>query len=337
MGRGRPLSVKEEHALRAAHAEWSAHSTSCEPADRPATEAAIIGLHRLIGRPAPRFVWCDSPVTGMVLASLLSEHGVPRGSLEGALGDRLPEALEPESLRRLITSDMAADRVDDELRGSLEESLRRSLRAADAIPARPPMGKVAKFLLWAAPWHWPYRINNYLWGMTLLDNGTELQDELWDHLGRYFDNWADGPRAWNREARKSADLLLHAALGSWHWIRWLYPGDRQCTGQGQAGLVMMYTYYQRYGRRRYGLLRYPRRQAKQLSLWATIARSAGPWFPEDGIVVCTERPLEVHEETVSALPYGAVSRRIQRVDGPAVLYRDGWHEYALNGSLTLSR
>jgi hypothetical protein len=35
-----------------------------EPADRATAEAAITGLYALIGLPAPRFVWVDSPSTG---------------------------------------------------------------------------------------------------------------------------------------------------------------------------------------------------------------------------------------------------------------------------------
>ncbi|WP_067832563.1 pentapeptide repeat-containing protein [Actinomadura kijaniata] len=47
----------------AAHlrSEWPGHSRATAPADRPAAEAAIIGLYRLIGAEEPRLVWIDSP------------------------------------------------------------------------------------------------------------------------------------------------------------------------------------------------------------------------------------------------------------------------------------
>ncbi|MFG2004041.1 pentapeptide repeat-containing protein [Spirillospora sp. NPDC048911] len=41
--------------------EWPGHDRATAPADRPAAEAAIIGLYRLIGAVEPRLVWIDSP------------------------------------------------------------------------------------------------------------------------------------------------------------------------------------------------------------------------------------------------------------------------------------
>ncbi|GAA1556481.1 hypothetical protein GCM10009678_44410 [Actinomadura kijaniata] len=41
--------------------EWPGHDRATAPADRPAAEAAIIGLYRLIGAEEPRLVWIDSP------------------------------------------------------------------------------------------------------------------------------------------------------------------------------------------------------------------------------------------------------------------------------------
>ncbi|WP_433330328.1 DUF6745 domain-containing protein [Spirillospora sp. CA-294931] len=41
--------------------EWLGHALSTDPADRPAAEAAIGELYRLIGRKPPRFVWAESP------------------------------------------------------------------------------------------------------------------------------------------------------------------------------------------------------------------------------------------------------------------------------------
>ncbi|WP_017625256.1 DUF6745 domain-containing protein [Nocardiopsis chromatogenes] len=51
--------------------EWLAHGLSTEPADRPAAEAAISALYRLIDRPPPRFVWVDSPGSALYPGSPL--------------------------------------------------------------------------------------------------------------------------------------------------------------------------------------------------------------------------------------------------------------------------
>ncbi|MEV4596765.1 DUF6745 domain-containing protein [Amycolatopsis sp. NPDC049253] len=51
----------------AARAEWLGHALSCEPADRPAAEAAIGALYELVDQPPPTFVWVDSPAAAMKL------------------------------------------------------------------------------------------------------------------------------------------------------------------------------------------------------------------------------------------------------------------------------
>ena len=53
-----------------------------------------------------------------------------------------------------------------------------------------------------------------------------------------------------------------------------------------------------------------------------IARSAGPWWPFRNAAIITERPLEVHRDAQWLL---------ERGDGPAIRYRDGWRVFAWNG------
>ena len=97
----------EVHRLRG---EWLAAGTCCEPADRAASEAAITEMYRLTGRPAPQFVWVDSPATASLAIWLLS----------GKAGDSLWDSL-GASLR---------DSLRDSLRASLGDSLWASLRAS---------------------------------------------------------------------------------------------------------------------------------------------------------------------------------------------------------------
>jgi hypothetical protein len=70
--------------------EWLAHGLSTQPADRPAAEAAVVELYRLIGEPAPRFQWTSSPPAALALLRddprfrlprlRLSAGAVPAGS-----------------------------------------------------------------------------------------------------------------------------------------------------------------------------------------------------------------------------------------------------------------
>jgi hypothetical protein len=55
------FAVDRWHAAAGLRAEWADFGLSTKPADRDAAEAAITGLYRLIGRPAPRFIWVSSP------------------------------------------------------------------------------------------------------------------------------------------------------------------------------------------------------------------------------------------------------------------------------------
>lgn len=57
------------------------------------------------------------------------------------------------------------------------------------------------------------------------------------------------------------------------------------------------------------------------SLWQ-VAQSAGPWWPFLSGAIITERPLEVHHNAQWLL---------ERGDGPAIRYRDGWKVYAWEG------
>ncbi|MXQ65145.1 hypothetical protein GQ466_13980 [Actinomadura rayongensis] len=74
--------------------DWLGRALSTEPADRPAAEAAITGLYRLVGAPPPRFVWVPSP--GAAIGHLDDEridvrNLPPRG--EGPLPVRLADRM----------------------------------------------------------------------------------------------------------------------------------------------------------------------------------------------------------------------------------------------------
>jgi uncharacterized protein DUF6745 len=54
----------------------------------------------------------------------------------------------------------------------------------------------------------------------------------------------------------------------------------------------------------------------------TVARASGPWWPFERGAVLTDRPTEVHADDQGLL---------HRVDGPALVYRDGAQVYAWHG------
>jgi hypothetical protein len=59
-----------------------------------------------------------------------------------------------------------------------------------------------------------------------------------------------------------------------------------------------------------------------------IARSAGMWWPFANVAILSDRPAELHVNE---------QKLLQRGDGPAVTYRDGWRVYAWNGKAVPER
>ncbi|WIX77492.1 hypothetical protein QRX50_39800 [Amycolatopsis carbonis] len=94
----------------AARAEWLAHALSCEPADRPAAEAAISALYELVDQPPPTFVWVDSPgaAAKLVPPSRTLSAGTPTW-LESRLANSLSE-LRARLNRRIDFSDHSSRR-----------------------------------------------------------------------------------------------------------------------------------------------------------------------------------------------------------------------------------
>ncbi|WP_280233724.1 DUF6745 domain-containing protein [Nocardia cyriacigeorgica] len=69
-------------------------------------------------------------------------------------------------------------------------------------------------------------------------------------------------------------------------------------------------------------------RARAWELWAAVAATCGPWWPEKNLCVVSERPETLRTEEVDDL--GQV--RLHCADGPAVRYADGWELYFWHGT-----
>ena len=78
--------------------------------------------------------------------------------------------------------------------------------------------------------------------------------------------------------------------------------------------------------RRLGIVTYPAEASRRLDLWADIARSTGPWWPYENIVICSERPSVIRMEGTGS------TARLHCPDGPTVAYRDGWALHSWHGT-----
>ncbi len=68
----------------------------------------------------------------------------------------------------------------------------------------------------------------------------------------------------------------------------------------------------------------------ELSLWATLARSTGWWWPGEELCVMAERPVAVHTEPLAASHHGEL--RLHNEDGPAIAFGDGYGIHVLHGT-----
>jgi len=96
-------------------------------------------------------------------------------------------------------------------------------------------------------------------------------------------------------------------------------------GQHDAAWVGYYDI-----RRRSGFGGYAVADLSELDAWAALARSAGWWWPGEGLCVMAERPVEVHTEPLAGSHHGEL--RLHHADGPAVGFTDGFGANVLHGT-----
>ena len=96
-------------------------------------------------------------------------------------------------------------------------------------------------------------------------------------------------------------------------------------GQHDASWIGYYD-----ARRRAGFGGYAAADLSDLDVWATLAMSAGWWWPGEGVCVMAERPLAVHTEPLAGSHHG--EQRLHRADGPAIAFADGFGANVLHGT-----
>jgi len=97
------ITPEQKKTLVEFRARWFAIGSSTEPADRPRAEKSIASMYARIGKPAPKFLWTQSPATALLAIAVMRE--LPGASLE-------------DSLRASLGASLGAS-----LRASLEDSL----------------------------------------------------------------------------------------------------------------------------------------------------------------------------------------------------------------------
>lgn len=190
---------REAAALRE---QWLGLALSTLPADRPAAEAAISGLYRLLGLSPPRFHWVASPVAALAT--------VPPGLRPSENIERVAEWPVPIRLRSLKSK----------LCGEIDATLRRTQLPMDQLIRRevhfPLLDSVTRCLL-------PPLQQAHSWGFPRRNNWYELQYVSWiahyDALRRVAGVVFTGEHLQQFE-------LWAAIARSCHW--W-WPGEHVCV------------------------------------------------------------------------------------------------------------
>ena len=286
-------SVEKVRLAVALRNEWLAFGLSTESADRLAGEAAVCRLYDMAGAPPPAFEWVPSPLAALhAVRAARSRYPVieTRYLLSGQPRREMPVAARLASLGTSLRS-----RLDARIR-----------RAAVAWPPsrEDNAGTVSMYLPEDA----------VLSGISdrfivVVTAGQSLRGTLTDAVA------APLRAALARAIGKAADDDRLRTAG----------GVIAFRGQHDASWIGYYDI-----RRRAGFGGYASADLSELDAWAALARSAGWWWPGEGLCVMAERPVAVHTEPLGGSYHGEL--RLHRADGPAIAFADGFGVNVLHGT-----
>lgn len=95
-------------------------------------------------------------------------------------------------------------------------------------------------------------------------------------------------------------------------------------GQHEANWVAYYEIHRRLG------TRFSREDLAELEIWTALVRHGGWWWPREDVCVLSERPAELHVESLG--PRENAEIRLHHETGPAVRYPDGWTVHSWHGT-----
>jgi hypothetical protein len=274
--------------------EWLAFGLSTDPADRPTAEAAVTRLYAMAGASPPAFEWAPSPLAAL--------HAVQ------AVRSRYP-AIET----RLLPTDQPRREMPVAARlASLESSLRSRLdarirRAEVTWPGSPGDSTSTVVSMYRPEDAVLSGISDR--SIVVVTVGQSLHGTLTDAVA----------------APLRAALAQAIGQAPGHDQLKAAGGVIAFRGQHDASWIGYYD-----TRRRAGFGGYASADLSELDVWATLAGSAGWWWPGEGLCVMAERPVAVHTEPLVGSHHGEL--RVHRADGPAIAFADGFGANVLHGT-----
>jgi hypothetical protein len=273
--------------------EWLAFGLSTEPADRPAAEAAVTRLYTMAGASPPAFKWAPSPLAALhAVQTARSRYPAieTRYPPPGQLGRKMPVAARLASLESHLRS-----RLDARIGRSAMAWLRSPGTGIGTVSMYRPEDAVLSGISDRS--------------IVMVTAGQSLHGTLTDAVA------APLRAALAQVIGKDADDDQLNVAG----------GVMAFRGQHDASWAGYYDI-----RRRAGFGGYAAADFSELDVWAALARSAGWWWPGEGLCVMAERPVAVHTEPLAGSHHGEL--RLHRADGPAIAFADGFGMNVLHGT-----
>lgn len=303
--------------------DWRAVAAATEPANRADAEAGVRLAYRQAGLAGPeRVVWAPSPLVATAAVLLMAGKG-----------DTLPPAIAGRAAQVLRAAGVDPERP---ARGG---SVREAVRSAPWEAERQrvygelgPAGWAARWSLTASPlWDLTRGLTDRIRaGVTAALTGSASGRAAGVVVGQRADAVGPFDRATVAPAEEAGPAVAAQAgadgpvgpRGTEAARAAAGPGELSRTEQAERETAVRLALTEAVWGQHDASWLAAFDGAKALAGVSAVARSAGWWWPYESVVVITERPVELHRDEAG---------RLDRGDGPALAYADGFALYAWRG------
>ncbi|UGQ15302.1 hypothetical protein LO772_06695 [Yinghuangia sp. ASG 101] len=277
------MTLAHRALLAEAADAWSGVAAATGPADRAEAEAGIRDAYRAAGLVAPgKILWYESPLSAAVAATVISGAYKPQDLAAVGLRVRAPAGARAGA------------------------SVRDKLRTATWERARGEAAALLGQMTWGQAWH---EVAERLWAPTT-GLSARLRDGIEGAIEAAVGERTVPTRATTRFGSGGASVRTVAAeargatldaMGGQHDAAWLaaFDGLRRCFPELADSPA-----------------------AVALAAVERVAKSAGWWWPYEGVVLVAERPTTLFRDENARLHSG---------EGPALAFPDGFALHAWRG------